>query len=75
MASNPVREIDIGADWALVGVEAPAWMDGEVYEMVLQRVTQVLKDAELLRELHVHHEGLAEWCPSDTAGFLGDMWD
>lgn len=75
MASNPVREIDIGADWALVGVEAPAWMDGEVYEMVLQRVTRVLKDAELLRELHVHHEGLAEWCPSDTAGFLGDMWD
>jgi hypothetical protein len=77
MASNPVREVDIGADWALVDVDASApkfWVDGEVYEMVFQRVTRVLKDAELLRE-QVHHEDMAEWYQPDTAGLLGDMWD
>jgi hypothetical protein len=52
MASNQVHEVDIGTNWSFICAEAPAprfgVIDDRVYEMVLQRVTRVLRAADLL---------------------------
>jgi len=78
MTSNSIHGMDVGADWA-IGPGAPRFrsrLDDEVYEMVLQRMTGVLKDARLLREIEVEVPDL-KWDSMDVAELLDreDMWD
>jgi hypothetical protein len=78
MTSNPIHGMDVGADWA-IGPGAPRFssrLDDEVYEMVLQRVTGVLKGAGLLREIEIEVPNM-NWDSMDVAELLDreDMWD
>ena len=78
MASNP-KGTDVEANWSLGPWEPglSSYANNEVYGMVFDRVTRVLKSLGLLREVKVEVSRLAEvdWGTMDIPGLLGDMWD
>lgn len=80
MASNPVHRVDIGADWGFIDPGAStssSRTDIDVYEMVSVRVTRVLEDVGLLREVS-EVSALGDWDmdpdSADEVEWAGISW-